>query len=324
MANVLAKIGIYGDLHLNSKNYGAHRDYAKESLEYLHKITEITKNENLTHLIGLGDFSFGRFHSLEYRGAVDLELTEQYKLVQGNHYELLGNHDIAGYGKVERDYYISRNLLKPSENLSIGNLNITMVDFNAHKSTPMNIVDDDTHVNVVLAHDFFKFSNVGLSNFGKAIELDNFEEWFGIDLLICGHVHKIMNFDGYMTKDNNIVHKVEVRYPGCMMRPSYREGHIDEIGRVIVLTIYDDGNLDVSNSDFLLWNIEESFNVEEKTVEKEKKVEKQSRVDISDVVKQLNMHDRNVGNPEDIVSSMEGIDDKYKNKAIELLKEALG
>lgn len=324
MANILAKIGIYGDLHLNSKNYGAHRDYAKESLEYLHKITEITKNENLTHLIGLGDFSFGRFHSLEYRGAVDLELTEQCKLVQGNHYELLGNHDIAGYGAVERDYYISRNLLKPSENLSIGNLNITMVDFNAHKSTPMNIVDDDTHVNVVLAHDFFKFSNVGLSNFGKAIELDNFEEWFGIDLLICGHVHKIMNFDGYMTKDNNTVHKVEVRYPGCMMRPSYREGHIDEIGRVIILTIYDDGNLDVSNSDFLLWNIEESFNVEEKTIEKEKKVEKQSRVDISDVVKQLNMHDRNVGNPEDIVSSMEGIDDKYKNKAIELLKEALG
>ena len=43
----------------------------------------------------------------------------------------------------------------------------------------------------------YKFSSVGLSNFGKAIELDHLENWFGTDLLICGHVHKIMDFDDF-------------------------------------------------------------------------------------------------------------------------------
>ena len=57
---------------------------------------------------------------------------------------------------------------------------------------------------------------------------------------------------------------------------------------------------------------------------KAKKVEKAERVDISDVVKQLDSHDRNVGNPEDIIRGMKDVDDKYKNKAIDLLKTALG
>lgn len=321
---IIAKVGIYGDLHLNSKNYGAHRDYSKESLEYLHKITELVKENNITHLIGLGDFSFGRFHSLEYRDSVDKELTEQYRLTNGNHFELFGNHDVAGYGTVERDYYISRGLLRPSQNFSLGNVNFTMVDYGKTKTTQMNILDDDTHINVVLAHDFYKFSSVGLSNFGKAIELDHLENWFGTDLLICGHVHKIMDFDGYIAKGDTLVHKVQVKYPGCMMRPSYREGHEDTVGRIIEIVIYADGKIDVNDLDFPLWALEESFNLETKFKEKAKKEEKQSRVDISDVVKQLDMHDRNVGNPEDIISSMDGIDDKYKNKAIDLLKIAMG
>lgn len=324
MANILARIGIYGDLHLNSKNYGAHKDYPRESLEYLHKITEIASENKMTHLIGLGDFSFGRFHSLEYREAVDKELEEQYRITNGNHYELFGNHDEAGYGTVERDYYIRRGLLKPSSNITLGNVNITMVDYGKTKDAVTNIMNDDTHINIVLVHDFYKFSNVGLANFGRAIELDHLENWFGTDLLICGHVHKIMEFEGYMAKGDTLVHKVQVKYPGCMMRPSYRDGYMDDIGRVISITIYDDNNVTVDNIDFSLWSLEESFNMEVKAKDKVKKEEKQNRVDISDVVKQLDMHDRNVGNPEDIILGMSGIEEKYKNKAIEFLKSALG
>ena len=77
MANVLAKIGIYGDMHLSSKNYGAHRDYPSESLEYFQAITLKTKELGLTYLIGTGDFTYGRFHSLEYRLAIEKELQEQ-------------------------------------------------------------------------------------------------------------------------------------------------------------------------------------------------------------------------------------------------------
>lgn len=322
MANVIAKIGVYGDIHLRDKNYGAHRDYPTESLEYFGKITEVTRKRELTHLIGLGDFSYGRFQDLSYRLKVEKELMEQYELVKGNRYELLGNHDLAGYGLVERDFYIARGLLKPSENLTIGNLNITMIDYDKHNETEVNIVDDNDHINFILAHDFYKFKDTDVANFGAAIELDNFDRWFGADYLVCGHVHKIMGFKGSIIKDS-MSHELFVHYLGCMTRPSYREGHMDDKGQMLILTLYDDGQLEYDIEDIELWDIEKSFNLAEKEKQKQKKEEKAERVDISDVVKQLDSHKRDVGNPEDIIKNMSGIDEKYKNKAIELLKSAL-
>ena len=50
----LATICVYGDPHLSSKNYGAHKNYPKESLELYGKIVEIAKKRNATHVIGLG------------------------------------------------------------------------------------------------------------------------------------------------------------------------------------------------------------------------------------------------------------------------------
>lgn len=318
----IARIGIYGDIHLSSKNYGAHRDYANESIEYFSRITEVAKKRNLTHIIGCGDFSYGRFHSLEYRLAIEKELEEQYRITNGNRYELFGNHDVAGYGLTERDYYISKGLLKPSTNLTLGSLNITMVDYGKHEEIEPNIVDDISKYNFIIAHDFFKFHNSQVANFGKAIELDNFEKWFGADCLICGHVHKILDFSGYIQK-NGLAHECQVHYLGCMTRPSYRDGYTDDKGQIMVITVKDDGTVDFDMEIIPLWDLNKSFNLEGKEKEKEDKIQKQSRVDISDVVKQLDAHDRNVGNPEDIINAMQDIDIKYKNKAIELLKGAL-
>lgn len=323
MGNIIAKIGIYGDIHLSSKNYGAHRDYPSESLEYFHAITEVARKNNLTHLIGCGDFTYGRFVSLEYRLAVEKELEEQYRLTSGRRYELKGNHDEAGYGFTERDYYIQKGLLHPSTNLQLGNLNLSMVDYDKYKETPVIISDDENHVNMIVAHDFFKFHNSQVANFGKAIELDNFEKWFGLDYLVLGHVHKIMDFKGYITK-NGMAHEVEVNYLGCMTRPSYKEGSMDDVGQVLIVSVYDDGKIDIDTEIIQLWPLDKSFNLEQKAVQKQKEAEKAARVDISDIVKQLDAHDRNIGNPEDIINSMEGIDERYKSKAVELLKNAMG
>lgn len=322
MPNEVARIGIYGDIHLCSKNYGAHRDYAKESLEYFGKITEITRKRNLTHLIGCGDFSYGRFHTLEYRLAVEKELEEQYRITGGNRWELEGNHDTDGKGLLERGYYIQKGLIKPSENFSIGCLNITMVDYGKTETANVNIIDAENNYNVLIAHDYYKFDKVVLPNFGKAILLDTLDRWYGLDILVCGHVHKIMDFSGYITK-NGMAKECQVSYLGCMTRPSYREGFLDDIGRVMIITVYDDNTINIEYEQVALWKIEDSFNLEVKAVEKEKKQEKQDRVDISDVVQQLDAHDRTVGNPEDIIASLEGVDERYKNKAIELLKGAL-
>lgn len=323
MSSIIAKIGVYGDIHLNSKAYGAHREYPKECLEYFSNITDVTEKHQLTHLIGTGDFSFGRFHSLEFRDNLEKQLEKQYELVKGNRYELFGNHDEAGYGMTERDYYIKRGLLKESCNISVGNLNITMVDYGKHLETEPNIVNDGKHINIIIAHDFFKFKNSQLANFGKAIELDEFEKWYGVDYLICGHVHKILNFNGAIIKDG-MPHNVYVHYPGCMTRPAYREGYLDEVGNMAIISVFDDGQVKYEIEIMPLWPLEKSFNLTEKVKEQKKKQEKADRVDISDIVKQLDSHDRNVGNPEDIIKDMQDIDEKYKNKAIDLLKEALG
>lgn len=321
MDNVIARIGVYGDLHLNSKNYGAHNDYARESIDYLSKITEITRKRGLTHLIGCGDFSYGRFNTLEYRLSVEENLKAQLEITQGNHYELMGNHDVAGYGMTERQYYIEKGLLKPSTNLTIGCANINMVDYGQSMKADVNICDDTEHINIIIAHDYFKFANTQLANFGKAIELDNFERWFGADIIIAGHIHKILDFAGFIQK-NGMSHQCEVHYLGCMMRPAYREGFMDDIGEVMVMTVYDTGRIDYDIEKIKLWALSDSFNLVKKEEDKERKIEKSNRVDISDVVRQLDSHDRNVGNPEDIIAGMTDIPEKYKEKAIELLKAA--
>lgn len=321
MGNVIARIGIYGDIHLSSKDYGAHRNYPKECIEYFQNITKFTAEQQLTHLIGLGDLTFGKFHTLEFRRLVKNELQKQYDLVNGNRYELKGNHDISS-SMTERDFYVDEGLIKESCNLRVGNVTISMVDYGCSGKTQVDIIDDAVHTNVILAHDFYKFADSRLANFGKAIILDNMANWFGADLLICGHVHKIMEFDGAIANDS-MVHELKVIYPGCMSRPAYREGYVDEQGQIIVLTIYGDGGMDLDKHSVKLWNIEDSFNLEVKQQEKKKKQEKENRVDISDVVKQLDMHDRSIGNPEDIIESLEGVEDKYKNKAIALLKGAV-
>lgn len=119
-------------------------------------------------------------------------------------------------------------------------------------------------------------------------------------------------------------HRMMVHYVGCLTRPSYREGHMDEVGNLVMLTIYDNGEMKYDVIDIPLWSLEETFNLELKAEEYEKKAEKEARLDISDVVAELAGHERNVGNPEDIIEALQGVDEKYKKKAIKLLKEAQG
>lgn len=319
MANVLAKILIYGDIHLSSKNHGGHINYPEESLYYFKRITDYTKEHGVTHLIGTGDLTYGRFHTLEYREKVEEQLKIQYDLVNGNRYEVKGNHDSATYGMTEYEYYVNKGLLKPSTNLKIGKANISMVDSGmAYKHDIIDATKED-ETNIVIAHDYFKFKDTRLPNYGKAIELDTFVDWYGVDYLICGHIHKQEIFDGLITK-NGYGHRTIVHYLGCMPRPSYREGHTDDTGYMALITITDDGNVQYDVLQEPLWSLEESFNLSKKDKENEKKAEKEHRVDISDIVNSLDTHNRNVGNPEDIIAGLEGIDEKYKNKAIELLK----
>lgn len=323
--SIVARVGIIGDLHLSCSAYGGHNDYPNESLEYFSAVTKLTEERQLTHLIDTGDFTFGKFNKLEYRERVEEELEKQNKLTNGNRYQLYGNHDSATNGMTEHEYYIRRRLLKPSTKLKLGKLNIYMLDYRKdgiYTADDVNIADIGVSFNVGIAHQYFKFNDTRLPNFGESIILDDYSALYGTDYLICGHVHHSMGFSGSIAKDG-MSHKCTVQYMGCMMRPAFREGLMDEVGQMTILTIHDDGKLEYDIADIPLWPLEKSFNLTAKAIQKAKKEEKEQRVDISDVVKQLASHNRNVGNPEDIINSMVNIDDKYKQKAISLLHNAM-
>ncbi len=317
---ILGRAMIYGDIHLSSKNYGAHRNYPKESLSYFEAITNKAEELEVTHLIGTGDFTYGRFHTLEYRAAVEKQLERQYVITDGNRYEIKGNHDSATYGMTEYEYYIKKGLLKPSCNIQIGMLNISMVDFAKHMSTKILPVSEET-ISVIVAHDYFKFNNTQLPDYGKSLILDDMRQWYGVDYLVCGHIHNFEQFEGLVV-DNNTGYNMVVTYLGCMSRPAYREGFMQDVGKAALFTVYDNNTVEVDFVDIPLWSLEESFNLEQKQKEKEK--DEYKHVDVSDIVKQLDSHERVVGNPEDIIMAMENIDIRYRNKAIDLLMSAQG
>lgn len=320
----LARILIYGDIHLNSRNYGSHIDYAKESLDCFRRITLLVKEHAATHLIGLGDLSYSRFHSLEYRAAVEKELIEQYNLVQGNRYELKGNHDSAGYGMTEYEYYIQKGLIKPSCNMSIGNLNLTMVDYKKHTEVVPNINLESGKTNIILAHDYYKFKDTPMPNFGKAIEVESLPKWYGTDYLVCGHIHNQLAFSGLMRKEtlNGIEqHEMIIHYPGCITRPAYAEGALSDIGQFVLLTVKSSGEVVYDILEVELPKLFEIFNLEQKAVEKEKKEAKRARVDISDIIQRMSQHETIVWDHLGTIENMQ-VDQKYKDKAIQLLKEA--
>lgn len=318
--SLLARIMIMGDTHLSSRKWGAHRDYPKESLDNFKKVTKLAEDNDVTHIIGLGDFSFDRFKTLEYRYEVEELLKRQYKQTNGNRYELKGNHDKATYGMTEYEYYIAQGLLKPSCNLQIGLLNISMIDYSKQYDFSKIITPDSNKFNLVLAHDFFKFKDSLMANYGEAIILDDTRLLYGVDMLISGHVHNWGTFGGKVTSwDGSNSRDMMLRYLGCMNRPSYREGHMQDVGKVNIVEIYEDGSMKINEIDIPLMSIEEAFNLEK--LEKVKQHRENTHIDISDVVKSLENHERNIGEPEDIIKTMT-VDQKYKDKAIELLELA--
>lgn len=316
---LLARVLVYGDIHLHSKNYGAHRDYPKESLEYFKNITNTAKEIEATHIIGLGDFSYGRFATLEYRQEVQEELKKQYELTHGNRWELKGNHDASTRGMTEYEFYVSQGLLRPSENITIGNVNISMVDYGKHDTT--EILADPSMTNIVCAHDYFKFSDTPMPNYGNPIILDYYAKWVNVQYLICGHIHEHNMFTGKIS-DNHIAKEMIVHYLGCPCRPSYHSEGMQDTGHYSIIDIFENKEKAAAYNvhEFPLYSIDKSFCLEE--MDTAASLAAKKTVDISDVVKRLDQHERVLGDPEALILSMTDIKEEYKQKAIQLLHDA--
>lgn len=320
----IAKVMIYGDIHLSSKNYGAHKDYKNESLGLFKNITKTAEEHGITHIIGLGDFTYGRFHTLEYREAVEKELLRQLEITNGQRWEIKGNHDSATYGMTEYEYYLNKGMYKGAENIQIGNLNLSMINYGEHRKRSI-IPPEIGKTNIVAMHDFFAFGDSNFPMYGDSYMLDSFEPWFGVDYIFGGHIHKMETAVGSIAKDG-LSHECGLMYLGCPCRPSYREGHMDEKGYYVILEVYDElqarqygmNEVQIKVIDFDLQSIEDTFTLEEKKKEEERLAQK--RVDVSDIVQRLDSHKRVLGEPEDKIMAMDDVRMEYRLKAVQLLK----
>lgn len=313
----IARIIIGGDSHLSSKNRGSHNDYPQESFYYYKYATDVAEYYKATHYIGLGDLTFGRFGTLEYRSMVEQEMERRKKLLNGNVWELRGNHDIATYGITEYTFYLNKKMFRGSENLQIGKFNINMVDYGEYKDK--DIIIENDKINFLLTHGYFRFENTQLPPYGEALILDHYEKWFGIDYLICGHIHNEHVFQGDIIKGNE-AHGMTVHYLPCNARPAYQKEGMITTGSLVCLILNDDGTYSYNRIEVPLWDLGKSFNLAVR--EKDAQHKADTKVDVSDVVHSLDKFDRIVGNPEDVIMAKNDIDIKYRMKAVELLKNA--
>lgn len=319
----IARILLYGDMHLLSENYGNHRNYPEESLTTFSTITKIAEREKATHIIGLGDLTQGLFKNLSYRKRVEEQLQKQFELTEGRRWEIKGNHDSATYGDTEYEYYVYRKLIRPSENLTIGKLNITMVDNGKIFETPTNIDVSNGCTNIILQHDYSKFSDSALPNYGEPIILDNLEQWYGADYIISGHIHNEHIIKGNI-KSCGISKEVILHYLPCLNRLAYTKDSVPDTGHVVLLTVYDNGEVQYTLIEVELLPIEESFNIELIESKKEKKDKReQLKVNIDDIINELDKYERVFGDPIEVIMAKETIDAKYRDKAIDLLNRAL-
>ena len=319
MSDKIKKILIVGDNHLSSSNRSNHTDYARESLDCLKEIQSITESEHIDYYVDLGDISYGKFE-LSYRAEVEKVYEDRFKSTNGNIISARGNHDISNKNISEWEYYTKhRKIINNCECLHsvsegyryFDTLNIRwhIIDF-GHEDVKLEI--GDGMYNIVCAHNFFKFSDTNIANYGTAIELDYKEDWFGIDLLIVGHIHKNTMIKGTMKKDGKSK-EVMVYYPGSIVRTDFIKD-LPECGTVVMVTARDGEEPEITLLDVPWIPQDEAFQIGD--IIKEKK-----KINIDDVVAKLNDTERNVGDPEVAVRNLTGFKQEYKDKALELLRD---
>lgn len=301
-----------GDTHLSSRNHGGHSDYAKESLYYFEKLNQIAKENKVTHDIRLGDFTYGKFHDLKYRLDVEEQLRIAKENVDGNLYIIKGNHDKSSTGMTEYEFYLKAGWFNGATNLTLGNVNINMVNYGETNTTKI-IEPSNNTIDIIAAHEYMVFSDTQLPNYGTAIELDHKEDWYGVDMIVLGHIHNFHKFSGTMIK-NGMGKRVVVEYLNCPCRPAYTEG-LDETWHIMILNI--DEQVSVQELEIPLLELNECFDFDKMETEKMKSMQK--KVDLSDIIQRVGNYSSMIGDPETIIRNMKDVDIRYRNKALELL-----
>jgi predicted phosphodiesterase len=317
------KILIVGDNHLSSSNRSNHADYSDEAYQCLLNIVEIAEEQDIDLYIDLGDISYGKFN-LDYRAKVEALYERLNKVTHGKCLSVRGNHDMSLKNISEWEYYtLHRKMFNNLDNFTDGLIEVSrvedgymtvdldlcrlhLIDYK-HEDVDLHIADGKS--NYVCMHNYVKFKDTAMPNFGTAIELDFKEGWYGVDAIFCGHVHRHKLFKGEMFKDGH-GKNVNVIYPGAIVRTNY-EDDMDEEGHIVLL---DNTNEQEMTDISIPWIPEEDAFLIADIIKEQKKV------DVSDIVKNLNDKERTIGNPIEAIQNMADYKQEYKDKAIALLQ----
>ena len=312
----MAKILIVGDLHLSSSNRGRHHNYPEYTLGFLRDITKLCKEHQITHLIDLGDLSYGNFR-LAYRHRVEQILEEQFNLVNGERYTVHGNHDVDASGISEHDYYsMHRGLLKITDQLDPApNLRFHFIPEGQAQKRQLEILDGA--INIVLGHDYFIFNNSQMPNYGDVNLIEQMPQWYNTDMAILGHIHEFHELEGEIVNEIGDRKPYKVLYPGSPGITTFKKNMVDDKSRYILIDTgngSDSGEVTITILEVARAPHEEVFKEAQVKLESNERVE----YDIRDILQDIDSKEV-VGTDIRNLVLAANADDQVKNRAVEIL-----
>lgn len=226
------KVLIIGDLHISDRFSGRHKDYFENCFYCLDMIEKSIVDNNITHLICLGDWigiGLAEKNLKDRRSLLKLiqVLQRWNNLLNGNVYSLRGNHDI-GKNMTDYDFFVSIGLLKNIPEVDIGSCRFHL--FNYGEETREIKLDEDKY-NVGCFHSNLLIE--GLTTWyqgGVGVELSTLTNLKGISTAIAGHIH---NPSKRLVSTSIGDSAIDLFYPGCPTRPRMEVNMWDECYGVI-------------------------------------------------------------------------------------------
>lgn len=232
MSFIAQRIGICGDLHLDDRQVGRHKNYYANCVDICEKITNVIKEKELTHLILLGDL-FGNTQHIVQKQSARIHFTEYFvkwnQMLNGNVYSVIGNHDKGAYA-TDFELLVTTGLVKIPRELDVGAYRIHFLNY-GESNRALNMAQDKE--NVVVAHEYFTIE--GQTNYIKArggLELSDMQNLKGVSLVVCGHIHNPSKTYLNTRIDGTPIY---LYYPGCLTRPS-KERDLWDVANILVMT----------------------------------------------------------------------------------------
>lgn len=226
MSATITKVGLIGDLHLDDRVVGKHKNYYANCIQICDSITKAIETEQLSHLILTGDLfcASSYAHTLKtHEGRLKFfsYFALWNKMTNGHVYSLKGNHDMSG-ATTDFDVLLASGLIKCPKQVLIGNYNFHFLNYGDEESS-LQIPQQTNIVQVAVVHKYYTIE--GKTDFipyhPGGVELSSVTDFANCDIVVAGHIHNPSN--GYLSTSitgSALNSKaVNLIYLGCPTRP---------------------------------------------------------------------------------------------------------